>query len=539
MKKIIFFVLFLVMVSNLYSQVWKEPPLHRLTMEEYEMTLDFWAKKYPDLLTVERVGEAAEKMGIYLLKITNKKISDRDKQVALISSLHGGPERSGTGSILELTEWLLSDDNEAEEIRQKQLVLIMPIANPYGFFVTDRFGNSSHIDPYHANWKVSNWDLENIDKITYKNLDKVPEIKAYFNVVDKYMPEVHLDLHGTGLAEYTEEQRAKCNHLQYRGNIMFESTGLSYSNSVLRPWDWRITEAMVQAGKKAGFPSDRGEADAQRLQNIQGLGKTEKWFWSGRPMFYTAQYAYLKYHTMIGVLEVGWEASGVARTKGLLEIGNKPWVDEKESGYPVNKIYNRAGRYVTVWGRTAQERRESRVELWQRQNSITGAIIYPETEGRESFIVGFTEKGAQMFDHDFQIFISNLKKEESFNAAAIESFIKKGPEIRLGFGKYDETVLKKEYIQNGVGLRLRIPYADARIEELRLNGHLLKPDTEDGYETWVGDGYSQVQINIPPAKSSEMDIAVVTCEYSTKIKRNYGWEPPKEVMDKLKKQNTK
>ena len=539
MKKILSFILFIILILDIQAQALEKTPLHRLTKEEYEATLDFWENKYPDLLTVERVGESMEGLGIFLLKITNKKIADRNKQVALISSLHGGPERSGTASILKLAEWLLSDDQEAAEIRKKQLVLLMPIVNPYAFFISDSFGNSNNICPYHQNWKTSDWNLDDVENITYKNIDKSPEMKAFFDVVDQYKPEVNLDLHGTGIAEFTEEQKEECNYLQYKGNIMFESVGGAYSNLSLRPWDWRITEAIVQAGKDAGFPSDRLEADGQRLYRIQDSGNAQKWFWTGIPRFYTAQYAYLKYHTMPAILEVAWVNSGFAKAKGFLKIGNAPWFDEKEPGYPVNKVLPRAGNYVTSWGHTAQERRDSRVELWQRQDGLVGGILYPRTDGRFFISMGFTEKGVKLLDHDLSKFISNLKKNKIINASFIESFIKKGPEVKLGFPKYGETSLKSEYIKNGVGIRLRLQYADAKIEDLRLNGHLLKVDPEDGYETWVGDGFLQVQINIPPGKSSQMDAAIITCEYTTDTKREYDWVPPQEVMDKLKKQNTK
>lgn len=387
--KIIIAVLTFSITLPLYSQIWNESPLHRLTSEEYEMTLDFWAKKYQDRLTVETIGVTAEGTDIFLLKITDSNIDDDTKQVALITGLHSGPERSGANTVLKLTEWLLSDDDEAIETRRKQIVLVIPIVNPYSMFVTDKFSNSKNVDPY-TGGGAQNWDFENL---TYKKLNESPEIKAFLKVVDQYQPEVHLDFHGTGLQEYTVEEIKTANHLSFRGQTMFEVTGMAYSNSVIRPWDWRITEAMIAAGVEAGFPSDRGEADAQRLHWIPGLGKAEGQLWLGRPQFYTAQYSYLKYHTLVGVMEVSWEESGVARAKGLLRIGNQVWDGENISGYPVNRVSSFIGRYVTPWGRTAKEIRESRTELWQKQARFSYGIIYPEIEGRDSFIVGLTNKG--------------------------------------------------------------------------------------------------------------------------------------------------
>src|SRR5690606_454598 len=149
-----------------------------------------------------------------------------------------------------------------------------------------------------------------------------------------------------------------------------------------------------------GFPSDRAEADAQQMQWIPGTANADGQAWRGRPQIYLAQYAYLKYHTLVGCLEVAWEESAIARSKGMLRLGNKVWLGEQRAGYPVNKVHGFIGRYVTSWGKTAQALRESRTELWQKQASFSHGIIYPETEKRSSFVVGLTPEGSQMLNDD-------------------------------------------------------------------------------------------------------------------------------------------
>ena len=124
----------------------------------------------------------------------------------------------------------------------------------------------------------------------------------------------------------------------YRGQTMFESTGSAYSNFLLRPWDPRITDAMIQAGVEAGYGSDRAEADAQRGFWAPALDPLSGRLWRGRTRFYTAQYGYARYHTLQTVLEVGWEEAGVARLKGLLRIGNGSWQGQPVPGYPVNRV---------------------------------------------------------------------------------------------------------------------------------------------------------------------------------------------------------
>lgn len=503
--------------------------VHRITLQEYEATLEYWAEKHSRLLTLTRSGKSAEGMPILLLKITDPSVDDTDKQVCLVTSLHGGPERTGTTTILHLIEWLLGDSPDAMETRRRQIMLLMPINNPNAFFVTDRFGNANGIDPY-TGGGPQNWDFKTM---TYKALDKSPEIKAFLAVVDRYQPEIHVDVHGTGLQEYPTDKLG--DRTRYQGQTMFEITGSAYSNYALRPWDWRVTEAIISAGVKAGYGSDRFEADAQRAYWGPAMQPIANRLWRGRPNFYTAQYSYAKYHTMLAALEVGWEESGVARLKGLFKIGNGHWQNDPRSGYPVNRVKSLAGHYVTAWGRTACARRRSRIELWKRQAEFSQAILYPQTDGRDTYIVATTKKTGNLFDSDPARFVSNIDKLEAVDADAVRDFVKAGPEIKL----YAErsrtpTEANSKPIQRGISFRLRIPYRNPNLLDVRLNGHALQKSPIDGYESWFANGFTQVQINASPATAAKTQLFVITCAYLPDVKRSYGWSPPAEVVQRLK-----
>jgi len=503
--------------------------VHRITSEQYEATLGFWAEKHPSLLAVETVGASVEGTPIYLLKISDGGLPDADKQVALITALHGGPERSGTSTILHLVEWLLGDSPDAVRTRRKQIVLLMPIVNPEAYFVTDRFGNAHGIDPY-TGGGAANWDLETM---TYKHLDKSPEIAAFLAVVDKYRPEVHADLHGIGLQEYREDQLG--DRTMYQGQTMFEVTGSAYSNYALRPWDWRVTEAMVEAGWEAGYGSDRFEADAQRGFWGPAMQPLADRLWVGRPNFYTAQYAYAKYHTMLTALEIGWERSGVARVAGLLRIGNGPWQGEPVEGYPVNRVHSYIGHFLTAWGPTAAERRRSRVALWQRQAGFSQAVLYPQTDGRDTYLVARTTRAAERLDADSAAFLANLEGLPGTNVEAIRAFFESGPEVKLAIHRgTSRPDADDRPLACGMGFRLRLPYRNPRLHDLRLNGHPLAESPVDGYQTWFADGFTQVQINVPPDKVAASELFVVTCAYVPDEKRTYGWEPPPEVVERIR-----
>ncbi len=502
--------------------------LHRLTAPEYEATLRHWAGKHPRILTLETAGRSREGTKLHLLKITDPKTDAGDKQIALITALHGGPERSGTTTAMHLIEWLLSNEPEAAETRQKQIVLVIPIINPHAYFTTDRFGTSVGIDPY-TGGGPQNWDLKNL---TFKAAKEVPEVRAFLDVVDRFQPEVHLDLHGTGLQEYSLEQLG--DRRRYAGQTMIEITGSAYSNYALRPWDWRVTEAMIAAGDAAGYPSDRFEADAQRAYWGPAMNAVTQFTWRGRPNFYTAQYAYAKYHTMIAALEVGWEKSGLARTKGLLRIGNNTWPTRNRPGYPVDRLRTFIGHYVTAYGKTAAERRSSRKELWDLQPRIDQAVLYPQTEGRIMYIAAVGTNASKFLDVNPQHTAKLLKQAPDVDADVIRAFLDAGPEIKLAIQPPFDRKAASIPIENGIGFHLRIPYRNPKIVDIRVNGHELRKNKLDGYDTWFGGGFTHLRINIPPHKSKKQSLYIISCAYRPDVKREYGWTPPTEVIEALK-----
>lgn len=500
--------------------------IHRISIEEYEATLRYWAQLHPDIFSFQKRGQSHDGQPIYAVKITDATVTDEDKQVALVSALHGGPERSGTTTALRLIEWLMGDSELAKETRRKQVVLVIPIANPYAFFTTDRFGNKEGIEVYDPPLKW--WDMK---KIALAEPEKTPEIAAVLSVLDEYRPEVHLDLHGTGMQAFPPDRLG--DRTMREGQTMFEVSCCSYSNCGVRPWDPRVTEAMVRAGQAAGYGSDRAEADAQRcFWNADHDSLRHRLWIRPRPgRFRTLFYGYMKFHTMISTTEIGWEDSGVARISGILALGNAPWVDEKASGYPVTRVRARAGRFVTAYGETAARRRQSRVELWRKQVNFADGMLYPEYEGRSTYVCAVTPKGMAALDPGPDKFISNLRQMPGMNVDAIEKFISLGPEYRMS--ATHKAVPKGEPIQHGIGIRLRVPYRSPELVDIAMNGHSLKPGVTDGYQAWYADGYTQVQINIPPEKSKEEDLFVVTCAYKADERRSYGWIPPDTVMRQL------
>lgn len=167
------------------SRPWTQPVL-RLTLEQYTETLHYWAEKHPRWMTMETRGRSKEGLPIFLVKITDSSVSDAQKQIVLVTAMHSGSERTGATSVLHFLEWLLGDSPVAATVRQRQIVLLMPIVNPWGFFTTSSNNNSQGVDPYSAQ-RGKEWDIE---KLVLKHPERAPEIVAVQSVVDDFKPDV-------------------------------------------------------------------------------------------------------------------------------------------------------------------------------------------------------------------------------------------------------------------------------------------------------------------------------------------------------------
>lgn len=493
----------------------------RFSWEEYEATLRYWAETHADVAALSVRGRSGDGQALYLLDLTDRAVPDADKQRVLITGLHCGPERSGATTILHFVEWLLGGDPEARAILKRQRILVMPILNPHGFFVQEGNGNAAGL-PVYDGQRGRLWD---IPAMTLKEPERTPELSAFVGVVDEFQPEVHADIHGVTLS--------------FNGQLVSESVGSAGSNHALRPWDARVPEAMAAAARAEGYPSDRWEADAQRMLWGPELEAHSAKLWMGRVFFYPGTYPYLKYHTLPVLTENGWEEGGVARLKGLLRVGQAFSRLQPHPGYEVNRVKSLGGHYLAAYGTTAAERRQSRVELWNRQGSFTLGMLYPQCDCRVLMACAVTPAGRKALTArtpgqpmpPVADFLANLAELPAVNAEALSAFVQAGPEVKL----YTEPALPARGVglQHGLAFVLRLSYARPELLDLRLNGHRLQESATDGYQTWLADGFTHVQINVPPARTRTADLLVVSCAYRPEVQRRYGWRPPEAVRRRL------
>jgi hypothetical protein len=446
-----------------------------------------------------------------------------EKEHILITALHAGQEHSGATSVLYLMEWLLSNDLLAREIRRRQVVVCMPVVNPDSYVNEDQTGglaNSRGKDPY-ADWTVDG----------PRDPENCPEAVAVQKVMDELQAEVHTDIHG--------------NSLPYPGVYQIESTGRAYSNISLRPYHHEIIRLMDEAALAEGYPSDQLEEDAERLFGGSDLGIVPEKLWAGvrtpagggvvqsRPRVYAAIYGYNRYHTMPLASECGWERSAFLRHRRLLQkIGNEVWPGERYRGYPVRVIMKVGYHMVTAYGRTAAERRRSRVELWNRQRQISHGINRPLATDRLLYVCATSTVAREKWlsDRSLKGFAARMAEHPRMHAERIQRLLRDFPEgpgqwgptgnVMMQGGAADPT--EESPLEHGIAFRLRIPFPKAKDLVVWMNGEKLKVSETDGYLIWKARGFTNVQINIPPERSRTEDFFVVTCEYDPGEYRTHG-----------------
>ncbi len=85
-----------------------------------------WVTQYPHAFRAMQRGVTPGGRPILMGRISDYRVPDEDKQVALLTSCHVGKELNAGTGLLRFMKWLVSDDPAAAEIRKKQVVLVVP-----------------------------------------------------------------------------------------------------------------------------------------------------------------------------------------------------------------------------------------------------------------------------------------------------------------------------------------------------------------------------------------------------------------------------
>ena len=509
-----------------WPQLWKNKN-RRINLKQYMGAISYWQEKYPQYFKLSLQAKTAINLPLYCAEITDNSVSNKNKSIFLITTLHAGAERNGAHAVIAYMQWLLSNDKDAVKIRKHNIVVFIPIGNPDGFFPAETFHNAAKVDIY-AGSRGNIYEPGSLElKAKYKKI--TPEVDFFRAVCDKYKPDMQIDIHGLAMHYFGQLQPAMC--------------GSAGSNYALRPWSEKINNLMVKAGNRAGIGYSQTECMAQRLFWGPTMGKENELFcWYGRPYFYTAMYTSLKYHTMVSTMECSWNASVVEPLKAvMLHVS----ADNAED-LPVNRIKSNGAMSIEAYGKNREERRASRCDLWKNVKQFAVGSSYNYTPNWRVFVVAYGKDGLNALTGQrkdsgrwgqivWDDFFKNIAKVKYIDVPAIKKFFNGAPPARkIMYEKGDKKIPAgaAAKLKSGFAMTLWIAQPEIELIELKLNGKELN---KDNLRQWTEDGFTFVEVGIPSEQAAQENLWVVTCawkgRFDAKRANDYGWLPDEKMQN--------
>ncbi|HEY3321191.1 MAG TPA: M14 family zinc carboxypeptidase [Planctomycetota bacterium] len=328
------------------------------TSAEVEQRVRQLQKEHPSKARVEAPQKTHDGLPIYAVTLTDPAAPEADKQHVLIVAGQHGNEESGRMVALGLMDWLLSPDG-AETLR-KQKIVVMPNVSPDAA-ERDQYDTAEGIRPNLDHGPQGPWSAEG---------------KALEAMSFGLQPEVFVDMHARGGAGVS------CDLVLYPMTLPYlEDDNLLH----------QIAADMVRAGEAAGIP--------HHTHSLAWPG----WSNNGINEISSTVFHYRNFHSLVFLTETSEHnvyatpaekrtAVGVARLKALLEYGNRRHWWSQSSGYPCNLLGMSDSAFVAV-GKTAAERRQSRITLWKNRESLERPKSVGPEKAKEKFYK-FTAKEA-------------------------------------------------------------------------------------------------------------------------------------------------
>jgi hypothetical protein len=295
--------------------------------EDVLQAVDTVKNRAAEWANVRILGKSIEGREIPCVVCTDPAVHDEQKQRVYVVAGQQGSKESGRAIALALMEFLTGENPEVREILQRQIIAIVPCANPDG-----AQGDS----PYNA----KNVDIAHSYRIDAPSPTPEGWLLERFGLA--FAPEVYVDLHGLG------------------GGSMKENTWLSAA--------WRfssdpyfmmaMTAEMARAAEEAGFPQYELRPPADLVETCaveDSLGS--KLAAEVKSLSFNIETIEQYYH------EPEWRASGMARLRRLLQFGQQDAFGLGKPGYPCMLISGSRLWGLIAHGRTVAGRRQNRVEM--------------------------------------------------------------------------------------------------------------------------------------------------------------------------------
>ena len=482
-----------------------------MTFEDYEILLKKAVAS--GFAKLDIPGKSLENDPVYALTVTDFNVPEDEKFNILIAGLHVGGERSALLAAMDTIEFLLK--KSSQKYLKKFAVTLMPSVNPYGCFRTgiDQYHkNTSGFDPYVGQWGKS----FNYPDLSLTDPEHEVELAAFLRTVDKIKPEILLDWHGANGRFGTD------------GEIMRETLGASLSNHFIMPWGTRLLAAMRKEVCKGGSAVFDLEEYMERIpapQEYRAMYPNQV-----RPsnaVFYPDLYAYIKYHTMPIVMEIGQPETGWRALKGLMDYAMK-MPPEFRGSLPVDHIGTDFGNLVVAsYGANPGMRRRSRAELQSKVNSFLPCLAYATFVGEMGAALAIGDSGIKQLAGSIPLREMEKHHISEFPAADIpgkkniRSYLQNSRLTMLlplmaNVNYSQQTLPDVDPIRQGVTLQMFIPIGcrnDLQMTAVLFNGEKLAESTLDGYELVRGSDGWHLFINLPPERTCKTSMYHILAQY--------------------------
>jgi hypothetical protein len=321
-----------------------------LSWKEIENWIEKYLHAHREIAWVETIGRSEEDRAIKAVHVTNNSVPMEQKEIALIIAGRHGDELGTRVVGPAVLEWLAS--NDAQAIRDRQHVIMVPVANPDGC-VHEVFGApGDHIS--------------------------ATEQGSLLAVGARYLPDIVMDVHSLG------KEKRGLNWGGLEAVIMDQNAAQGEDQYIMG----EMAREMVHAAAKEGFPFL-----LHTLEHYTDFKKTSAALADVSFNNYVNGALYDAFHPLTFGMEVNHfvlspnetAQSGLAVIKAMLAMGNRVFPWDCYAGYPNRILSGDFLAWIGPRGRNAHERRTSRQEIWSKRRFFESPFVpYREMLDRHS-----------------------------------------------------------------------------------------------------------------------------------------------------------
>jgi Zinc carboxypeptidase len=340
-------------------------PMGESGLRELYDWLDNFISENESIAYKQDLSKSSDTFEVPAIFITNNKIPDNNKQIALITLGRHGQELGTRVVGPEIMQYLASDD--ASIIRDTQLIIIVPVLNPEGFIKNDFNSSMTSITKH--------------ERIILGTL------------FSSFIPDMILDIHSLGKIE-----GSKYDHGDMEVIIPANTTRWAMDEQIHQ----YVAQKMQKEAESKGWPYEIhtledlalyyfGETEIgnlpwryldEKVFLLQMLNSQDNYEFPTESSYtnYTCAPAYLNWHSLVFGMETNhWSlkksfdiaASGMIPSVALLKLGSTKFPWEKDIGYPVNILHGDFRVSLRPIGKNATERRLSRIKLWNERKNFS------------------------------------------------------------------------------------------------------------------------------------------------------------------------